>query len=216
MRSDPDTATVLAARIGLDKANTADTTIRVTASTQADAKPLGCAGSSAVSGYDGHRRRHASPTVRSASHEQLPYALRRVAEAGLYDRIAVGSIALRTSSVAHGRMPATRNSHSFMGKYIFPGGLLPSPSALGRRRHMAACASPVGPVWIPLHGDLLWLWPERFTAHRPQIQALGLGLAKTFCRLRNLYAACSEAGFRSPWRGLSSQGGDKHTPWRAR
>ncbi|MEV6498830.1 endo-alpha-N-acetylgalactosaminidase family protein [Streptomyces prunicolor] len=43
VRSDQDTATVLAARVGLNKAVTADTTIRVTASTPDDAKPLGCA-----------------------------------------------------------------------------------------------------------------------------------------------------------------------------
>ncbi|MEV0481890.1 endo-alpha-N-acetylgalactosaminidase family protein [Streptomyces sp. NPDC050508] len=43
VRSDQDTATVMAARVGLNKAVTADTTIRVTASTPADAKPLGCA-----------------------------------------------------------------------------------------------------------------------------------------------------------------------------
>jgi endo-alpha-N-acetylgalactosaminidase len=43
VRSDQDDATVLAARIGLDKAKTADTLIQVTATTPADATPVGCA-----------------------------------------------------------------------------------------------------------------------------------------------------------------------------
>ncbi|MDX3386041.1 cyclopropane-fatty-acyl-phospholipid synthase [Streptomyces niveiscabiei] len=106
-----------------------------------------------------------------------------------------GRIALQTSSVAHDRMLATRDSHSFMRKYIFPGGALPSPTAL----QQAAARSGLRITgWTRLdahYAETLRLWRERFTEHRPQIHALGLD--ETFCRLWTLYLAYSEAGFRA-------------------
>ncbi|MFI5888472.1 class I SAM-dependent methyltransferase, partial [Streptomyces sp. NPDC051554] len=106
-----------------------------------------------------------------------------------------GRIALQTSSVAHDRMTATRDSHSFMRKYIFPGGLLPSPLALQQAAARSGLRITEWTHLGPHYAETLRLWRERLAGHHHDIHALGLD--ETFYRLWTLYLAYSEAGFRA-------------------
>jgi cyclopropane-fatty-acyl-phospholipid synthase len=119
-------------------------------------------------------RRGATVRTITLSAEQRALAARRVAEAGLADRVRVelrdyrdldgrfdaicsvemleavgerywdayfaaldehlapgGRIGLQTITMAHDRMLATRHTYTWIQKYVFPGGLLPSVTAIG-------------------------------------------------------------------------------------
>jgi cyclopropane-fatty-acyl-phospholipid synthase len=116
-----------------------------------------------------------------------------------------GRVGLQAITMPHDRMLATRNSYTWIQKYIFPGGLLPSVTSI--RQNLAA------------HTDLrivgqrdfghdyaatLRLWRERFTEHWAEIA--GLGFDATFRRMWEFYLAYSEAGFRAGYIGVSQFG----------
>jgi cyclopropane-fatty-acyl-phospholipid synthase len=41
-----------------------------------------------------------------------------------------GKLAVQAITMPHNRMMATRNTHTWIQKYIFPGGLVPSAKAI--------------------------------------------------------------------------------------
>jgi cyclopropane fatty-acyl-phospholipid synthase-like methyltransferase len=98
-----------------------------------------------------------------------------------------GRLAIQAITMPHDRMLATRNTHTWIQKYIFPGGLIPSARAileitdkLSLREHYA---------------ETLRLWRERFLQRR---KTLGhIGFDEVFARMWELYLADREAGFRS-------------------
>lgn len=106
-----------------------------------------------------------------------------------------GKIALQSITMPHDRMLATRGSYSWIGKYIFPGGIIPSPEAI---RH-AASSSGLGVAGEIRFGEhyaqTLALWRERFTDQAGQLA--GLGFDPTFRRMWEFYLAYCQAGFRS-------------------
>ena len=51
-----------------------------------------------------------------------------------------GRIGLQTITMAHDRMLATRQTYTWIHKYIFPGGLLPSVTAIGAAWPAPRCA----------------------------------------------------------------------------
>jgi cyclopropane-fatty-acyl-phospholipid synthase len=107
-----------------------------------------------------------------------------------------GRVAIQTITMPHGRMMATRKTHTWMQKYIFPGGLIPSAEAiLGiTARHTAL--RPVGLLSMrPHYAETLRLWRERFVERRDRLARLGFD--DVFTRMWELYLAYSEAGFRS-------------------
>ncbi|HCA84731.1 MAG TPA: SAM-dependent methyltransferase [Streptomyces sp.] len=107
-----------------------------------------------------------------------------------------GRVALQAITMPHDRMLATRNTFTWIQKYIFPGGFLPSVEALEETtaRHtglrLAACDG-----FGPHYAETLRLWRERFDARTEEIAALGFD--SVFRRMWTLYLAYSEAGFRS-------------------
>jgi cyclopropane-fatty-acyl-phospholipid synthase len=107
-----------------------------------------------------------------------------------------GRIGIQAIMMAHDRMRATRHTYTWIHKYIFPGGLIPSVEAI--RATLAAHTS--------LHlseeftfgrhyAATLRLWRERFSAQAERVAELGFD--HVFRRTWDLYLAYSEAGFRT-------------------
>ncbi|MGW0046884.1 cyclopropane-fatty-acyl-phospholipid synthase family protein [Nocardia cyriacigeorgica] len=107
-----------------------------------------------------------------------------------------GRIALQVITMPHERMLASRRTYTWIQKYIFPGGFLPSTDAI--EATVAGCPSlrVLSRAGFGAHyAETLRLWRERFDEHAGAIEALGFDA--TFRRLWQFYLAYSEAGFRS-------------------
>lgn len=172
------------------------------------------------------------------SDEQFAFARRRIAEAGLVDRVEISLLdyrgergtydrivsiemfeavgerfwptffrQMRDRLVAGGRAGLQvitiredsfdwyRREIDFIRRYVFPGGMLPSPAVLrdlGRRSG------------LPIQGERIFgldyaatltHWRERFRAAWPDLAPLGFD--ERFRRLWEYYLAYCEAGFRS-------------------
>ncbi|MEU8548950.1 class I SAM-dependent methyltransferase [Streptomyces roseoverticillatus] len=172
------------------------------------------------------------------SAEQQGLARRRVAEAGLADRVSVelrdyrdikgkydavvsvemieavgaefwpayfsvlrgalapgGRIALQSITMAHKKMLLTRRTHTWISKYVFPGGLIPSRTAIEEHSARAGLRIASDHGYRDHYAETLRLWRERFHARTDDVGALGFDA--TFQRMWELYLAYSEAGFRS-------------------
>ncbi|MGW1997787.1 class I SAM-dependent methyltransferase [Embleya sp. NPDC001921] len=107
-----------------------------------------------------------------------------------------GRVALQAITMPHDRMLAAADTHTWILKYIFPGGLIPSVRAI---TESAAYHTRLRVVSVQAYGphyaETLRLWRERFTTHTRDIAALGFD--EVFRRTWELYLAYSEAGFRS-------------------
>jgi cyclopropane-fatty-acyl-phospholipid synthase len=183
-------------------------------------------------------RRGARVTTLTISAEQARLAERRIAEAGVADRVQVllrdyreargsydavvsvemieavgaeywptffrtldrllapgGRVGLQSITMGHDRLLATRGSYSWIHKYVFPGGLIPSVTALEqnltahtglRIEHRRSFG--------PDYATTLAHWRMRFLANWRQVAALGFD--ETFRRMWEFYLAYCEAGFR--------------------
>ena len=107
-----------------------------------------------------------------------------------------GKAAIQAILLEHHRMVATRNTYTWIHKYIFPGGLLPSVEAIERvlAEHTGLRASAVLPIGQH-YAHTLRLWREKFLGNWAEVQALGFD--ETFRRMWEFYLAYCEAGFRS-------------------
>nr|WP_237405345.1 cyclopropane-fatty-acyl-phospholipid synthase family protein [Streptomyces sp. SN-593] len=108
-----------------------------------------------------------------------------------------GRIALQSITMAHDRMLATNGTYTWIGKYVFPGGLIPSSEAIEREAaaHGLRISDDAG--FGPHYAETLRLWRERFTAAAGAGQVAAAGFDATFRRMWEFYLAYSEAGFRS-------------------
>lgn len=113
-----------------------------------------------------------------------------------------GRIGLQTITMSHDRMLVTANSWSWVQKYIFPGGLIPSLQAIDEvcAEHTALHVSGRRDFGQD-YARTLRLWRDRFNQQWDQINALGFD--ETFRRMWELYLAYSEAGFRTGYIGVS-------------
>jgi cyclopropane-fatty-acyl-phospholipid synthase len=107
-----------------------------------------------------------------------------------------GRVAIQAITMPHGRMLASRNTHTWIQKYIFPGGLLPSTRAIVdiTERHTGLRTVDMTSL-RPHYAETLRLWRERFTQRRDTLAHLGFD--EVFGRMWEMYLAYSEAGFRS-------------------
>ncbi|GLX92789.1 cyclopropane-fatty-acyl-phospholipid synthase family protein [Herbidospora sp. NBRC 101105] len=104
-----------------------------------------------------------------------------------------GRVGLQAITMPHDRMVASRHTYTWIQKYIFPGGLLPSVTAIEQN---------LGPLRVAGHHEMggdyaetLRLWRERYCSRRAEISRLGFD--ELFHRMWIFYLAYSEAGFRS-------------------
>jgi cyclopropane-fatty-acyl-phospholipid synthase len=114
------------------------------------------------------------------------------------DRLVLpgGRVAIQAITMPHDRMLATRNTYTWIQKYIFPGGLLPSTETIIGITERHTQLRTVDMLSLrPHYAETLRLWRERFTERRDAVAALGFD--DVFRRMWELYLAYSEAGFRS-------------------
>ncbi|MFY9933173.1 MAG: cyclopropane-fatty-acyl-phospholipid synthase family protein [Streptosporangiaceae bacterium] len=190
-------------------------------------------------------RRGADVLSITISREQAELARRRIADAGLADRVHVGlrdyrdiegrfdaicsvemleavgerywdayftaldqhlapggRIGLQTITMGHERMLATRRTYTWIHKYIFPGGLLPSVTGIGDSLARSS--------WLHIteredfgahYAETLRIWREQFAARSEEVSRLGFD--EVFKRMWNFYLSYSEAGFRAGYIGVS-------------
>ncbi len=105
-----------------------------------------------------------------------------------------GKIGVQAILLAHDRMLATLDQYTWISKYIFPGGALPSLRAIEEivRDHTALSVEAVDAFGAD-YARTLRAWRERFDAHAREVDALGFDA--TFRRMWDFYLAYSEAGF---------------------
>ncbi|WP_211699241.1 class I SAM-dependent methyltransferase [Mycobacterium spongiae] len=107
-----------------------------------------------------------------------------------------GRVAIQAITMPHHRMKATRNTQTWMQKYIFPGGLLPSTQAIVEITERQTGLRTIDTASLrPHYAETLRLWREQFIQKRDAL--VHLGFDDVFQRMWELYLAYSEAGFRS-------------------
>ncbi|MBO9520048.1 MAG: class I SAM-dependent methyltransferase [Nocardioidaceae bacterium] len=130
--------------------------------------------------------------IEAVGHEYWPAYFRTL------DRVLApgGRVALQAITMPHRRMLATRNTYTWINKYIFPGGFLPSTEAIEQtaRRHTTLR---LGERFSfgPHYAETLRRWDQRFAAAREHV--LDLGFDETFLRMWHFYLEYARAGFAS-------------------
>jgi cyclopropane-fatty-acyl-phospholipid synthase len=113
-----------------------------------------------------------------------------------------GRAGLQTITIGHERMLATRRTYTWIHKYIFPGGLLPSVTAVGDSLSRSTRLRITEREDFGAHyAETLRIWREQFAARSEQVSQLGFD--EVFKRMWNFYLSYSEAGFRSGYIGVS-------------
>ncbi|OZC43501.1 SAM-dependent methyltransferase [Rhodococcus sp. WWJCD1] len=107
-----------------------------------------------------------------------------------------GRVALQAITMPHDRMLATRNTYTWVHKYIFPGGFLPSVRAIEEVTEQHTSLRVRERLSMGDHyARTLALWDSRFREYRSE--ASDLGFDEVFARMWHFYLCYSEAGFRS-------------------
>ncbi|MEJ7795230.1 MAG: class I SAM-dependent methyltransferase [Nocardioides sp.] len=107
-----------------------------------------------------------------------------------------GKVGIQAITMPHDRMLATRGQFTWINKYIFPGGFLPSTDVIEQvtRDHTTLRVS--GRLDFGQHyAETLRQWDQRFLAAREQV--LALGFDEIFVRMWHFYLEYSRAGFAS-------------------
>jgi cyclopropane-fatty-acyl-phospholipid synthase len=113
-----------------------------------------------------------------------------------------GRIGLQTITMGHDRMLATRRTYTWIHKYIFPGGLLPSVTAIESSLAAATRLRITARDDFGAHyAETLKVWRDRFCAHQNEVDRLGFD--EVFRRMWTFYLSYSEAGFRAGYIGVS-------------
>jgi cyclopropane-fatty-acyl-phospholipid synthase len=115
----------------------------------------------------------------------------------LDERLAGGGrVGVQAILLPHERMMASKDSWTWIHKYIFPGGLIPSVEAIEQtvaghtslhlvdRHHFGAS-----------YAETLRRWRDRFDSNAEHVDQLGFD--RTFRRMWHFYLAYCEAGFRA-------------------
>ncbi len=106
-----------------------------------------------------------------------------------------GRVGLQSITMPHDRMLASRGDYSWIHKYVFPGGLIPSVESI--KHHLATDTTmrvaeerSLGPDYA----RTLAHWRENFLSRWETVAAMGFD--STFRRMWEFYLAYCEAGFR--------------------
>ncbi|MFD8735294.1 class I SAM-dependent methyltransferase [Streptomyces sp. NPDC059618] len=122
-----------------------------------------------------------------------------------------GRVALQAITMPHDRMLASRDTFTWIQKYVFPGGLLPSVEAVDEVTRAHTTLRTVRRDGFGAHyAETLRLWRERFTERAAEVAALGFD--ETFRRMWTFYLAYSEAGFRSGYLDVQQYLFEKEAP----
>lgn len=107
-----------------------------------------------------------------------------------------GVVALQAILMSHDRYLTTRHSYGWIQKHIFPGGLIPSLTAIEQttRDHTGLEVTEVTSFGAH-YAETLRRWRSAFSQAWPEVNRLGFD--ETFRRMWEFYLAYSEAGFAS-------------------
>ena len=123
-----------------------------------------------------------------------------------------GKVSIQTITMAHERVLATKRSFSWIQKYIFPGGIIPSLQSIDETlaAHTTLCVTQRRELGTH-YARTLHLWRERFNEQWPRIHQLGFD--ETFRRMWEFYLAYCEAGFRTGYLGVSQLQMTREPAW---
>lgn len=114
----------------------------------------------------------------------------------LRDRLKEGGVAaLQVITIHEDRFQTYRTQPDFIQKYIFPGGMLPSPTTFRREAARGGFAISDEFMFGQCYARTLALWQHRFQQAWQDIEALGFD--RRFKRMWEYYLAYCEAGFRT-------------------
>jgi cyclopropane-fatty-acyl-phospholipid synthase len=106
-----------------------------------------------------------------------------------------GRVGLQAITMPHDRMEATRHTHTWITKYVFPGGQLLSVPAVEHHTRDAGMAITARRRLGDHYARTLREWRGRFLAAAERVAELGFD--DTFRRMWDFYLAYCEAGFRA-------------------
>jgi cyclopropane-fatty-acyl-phospholipid synthase len=107
-----------------------------------------------------------------------------------------GRAALQAIVMPHDRMLATRGTYTWIQKYIFPGGLIPSVTAIEHSLSRNTRLRVTERHDFGAHyAETLRIWRDGFLAQRDEVERLGFD--EVFARMWLFYLCYAEAGFRS-------------------
>ncbi len=107
-----------------------------------------------------------------------------------------GRVGLQAILMPHDRMLATRGGYTWINKYIFPGGFLPSARAIDEvtARHTSLRVTDRLSFGLD-YAETLRRWDDAVLARTDSV--LALGFDETFLRMWHFYLCYSRAGFAS-------------------
>ena len=113
-----------------------------------------------------------------------------------------GRVGLQAITMPHDSMLASKNTYTWIQKYIFPGGLIPSVTAIEDNLDRRTRLRVTGRHDFGSHyARTLSIWRDQFLARRHEVTALDFD--EVFIRMWLFYLCYSEAGFRSGYLNVS-------------
>ncbi|GAA1913443.1 SAM-dependent methyltransferase [Nocardioides hwasunensis] len=113
-----------------------------------------------------------------------------------------GKVAIQAITMPHDRMLATRDGETWINKYIFPGGFLPSVEVIDQITRDETGLRLTGQLEMGSHyAETLRRWDRRFLAQGDAVRALGFD--DVFLRVWHFYLSYSQAGFASGYINVS-------------
>ena len=106
-----------------------------------------------------------------------------------------GRAALQVITMDDESFAAYRDNPDFIQRYIFPGGMLPSPEAFARAVRDGRLALTDSFFFGPSYAETIRRWDKAFAAHWPEIEKLGFDAR--FYRMWRYYLAYCEVGFET-------------------
>nr|WP_222612680.1 class I SAM-dependent methyltransferase [Arthrobacter sp. PM3] len=107
-----------------------------------------------------------------------------------------GKVAIQAITIAHDRLMATRTSYTWVHKYIFPGGVIPSVRAIEDITEKQTGLRVRERLAMGEHyAQTLRLWSERFMARAAEVESMGFDAV--FQRMWLFYLCYSRAGFET-------------------
>ena len=114
----------------------------------------------------------------------------------LHDRLRPGgTVVLQAITIEERRFESYRRSPDFIQRHVFPGGMLPTRSALLRAAKKAGLSLFTSERFGESYARTLSEWRGRFLASRKSIEAMGF--SEEFQRMWDYYLSYSEGGFRA-------------------
>ncbi|WP_295697684.1 class I SAM-dependent methyltransferase, partial [Lapillicoccus sp.] len=107
-----------------------------------------------------------------------------------------GKVAIQAITMPHDRMLATKYTYTWVHKYIFPGGFLPSTEVIEDLTSTHTTLRVTDRLTMGQHyAQTLRLWDEQFASHSAEVDDLGFD--GVFRRMWHFYLEYSRGGFQS-------------------